>query len=78
MCLGVAWLQARCLFKCCLCLMDIAGLQQYKPEVIVSLGKVRIASHQIAKDIGCGSGIVVLSSGPSPVALAHRHSEDQD
>ena len=26
-CLGVAWLQARCLFKCCLCPMNIASLQ---------------------------------------------------
>src|SRR5216684_4653744 len=58
---GVAWLKPRRFCKLRLCPVDIPGLQQYKPEVIVALGKFRVLSHEIAKDIGCGGGIVVLA-----------------
>src|SRR6266566_7056683 len=63
--LGVAWLEPRRLRKFRLCLVDILGLQQHQPEIVMALGKFRIVSHEIAKDIGGGSGIVVLAQGES-------------
>ena len=58
---GVAGLEAQGFLKRRLCFMDIPGLQQYETEIVVSLGKGWIAPHQIAKDIDCSSGIVVLA-----------------
>ena len=60
-CLGVLWLEARRLFERGLSLLDIPGLQQNEPQVIVPFRKVRILPYEIAKDVGCCGGVVVLS-----------------
>ncbi len=59
--LGVLWLQPSGLFKFCLSLLSIPGLQQDEPEIIVSFGEFRILSHEITKNVGCASGIIILT-----------------
>ena len=59
--LGVAWFQPRCHFEFSFCLLGIPRLQQHEPEIVVPLGKFRILSNKVAKNINCRCSVVVLA-----------------
>ena len=43
--------------------LDVAGLKQYQPEIVVPFGKLRVFAHKVAKNVRGRGGIVVLAHG---------------